>query len=145
MAAERAPRRIPSLDGLRAFSLGLVILSHLYGTTRFPSLGLSARAANDLGYVGVRIFFVISGFLITTLLLKEHARAGTVSLGDFYLRRTCRIFPTAYVFVIVIGALAALGLVQVRDGDVLHAATYTMNYHYERSWTLGHLWSLSVQ
>jgi peptidoglycan/LPS O-acetylase OafA/YrhL len=145
MATDRAPSRIPSLDGLRALSLGLVLLSHLWGTTSFPTLGMTAEVANDLGHVGVRIFFVISGFLITTLLLREHEKTGTVSLSQFYVRRTFRIFPAAWAFVAVIGTLATLGVIGLKDLDVLHAFTYTVNYHYERSWVLGHLWSLSVE
>src|ERR1700741_1440801 len=85
-------RRVPSLEGLRAISIPLVLISHLAGTRGFP---LSAAATNPwaLGIFGVTVFFVISGFLITGLLLDELRRTGTVALGRFYFRRTLRIFP----------------------------------------------------
>ncbi len=97
-----------------------------------------------LGNVGVRTFFVISGFLITTLLLGEAAKTGTVRLRGFYWRRTLRILPANYVLIAVVAALAALGLVQLPRADLLHALTYTQNYT-EPQWILDHLWSLSVE
>lgn len=141
----RAPSRLPSIDGLRALSVSCVLLSHLRGTTASPLRGLQASVTDEIGYVGVRVFFAVSGFLITALLLREHARTGTVSLRDFYLRRAFRIVPASFALVLVVASLAALGAIQLREGDLLHAFTFTMNYHYERSWVLGHLWSLSVQ
>ena len=80
-------RSIPSLDGLRAVSIALVLLAHARGTRGFPAW-LSSAAIADHGALGVQIFFVISGFLITSLLLREQARTGTISLGLFYARRT---------------------------------------------------------
>jgi len=88
---------------------------------------------------------VISGFLITGLLLKEHRASGAINLGRFYLRRTFRIFPAYYASLLVLAAISALGWVTLRDGDLLHALTYTQNYHAEHSWWVGHAWSLSVE
>ncbi len=137
----RAPRRIPSLDGLRALSIGIVVFSHLVGTDGFP-----VRAEPvDVGYFGVRVFFVISGFLITTLLLSERERTGTISLTGFYVRRAFRIFPAFYAFILAMVIADVLGGVELRHLDVLHGVTFTTNYHYERSWELGHLWSLSIE
>jgi peptidoglycan/LPS O-acetylase OafA/YrhL len=135
--------RIPSLDGLRALSIALVLCAHLSGTAGSPHLPghLMAGAA----VLGVRVFFVISGFLITSLLLAEIARTGTVSVRHFYLRRTLRIFPPFYVYVAAIAIAGALGWVALRDFDILAAVTYTTNYHHDRSWYLGHAWSLAVE
>jgi len=141
----RGPRRIPSLDGLRALSISLVILSHLLGTRGFPLGERALGAAGDVGYLGVRVFFVISGYLITSLLLKEHARTGTISVGGFYIRRVFRIFPAFYAFIIAMALADVAGAVLLRQDDVVHALTYTMNYHYVRSWELGHIWSLSIE
>jgi peptidoglycan/LPS O-acetylase OafA/YrhL len=137
--------RVPSLDGLRAVSIALVILSHLLGTAGFPLGPRALGAAGDLGYLGVRVFFVISGYLITNLLIAEAAKTGSISLKGFYIRRAYRILPAAYALIITIIVASQVSSLDVSGHDIAAAATYTMNYHYERSWELGHLWSLSVE
>src|ERR1039458_6672851 len=77
-------RIIPSLDGLRAISIAFVLLAHLSGTRHFPSFDFLM----GLGELGVRVFFVISGYLITSILLEELGRKGSISLPRFYFRRT---------------------------------------------------------
>jgi len=136
--------RIPSLDGLRAISITLVLLGHLAGTRGFP---FSAAAVNpwSLGSFGVTVFFVISGFLITGLLLDELRRTQRIRLGRFYFRRTLRIFPPYFALLIVVAAAGAAGWIALNPGDLLHGATYTSNYHDTRSWYVGHTWSLSVE
>jgi peptidoglycan/LPS O-acetylase OafA/YrhL len=142
----RVPRvdgRIPSLDGLRAVSIALVVLAHLNGTRYFPTL---PELGNwQLGNLGVRVFFVISGFLITTLLLEESDRTGTVSLFHFYLRRFFRIFPAFYALCAVLFVLEQARVIELRPGDLFAAVTYTVNYHHDRAWYTGHIWSLSVE
>jgi peptidoglycan/LPS O-acetylase OafA/YrhL len=78
-----AMRRFPGLDGLRAIAASIVIFSHFAG----PKWNWLS------GWVGVYIFFVLSGFLITTLLLREQTRAGRISMKNFYIRRVFRILP----------------------------------------------------
>jgi peptidoglycan/LPS O-acetylase OafA/YrhL len=136
------PSAIPSLDGLRGMSILLVLLAHVAGTRGFPWL---VGSPVDVGNLGVRIFFVISGFLITTLLLREHDRTGSISLWNFYIRRVLRIFPAFYAFLlcVLLGSLA--GWIHVLPGDFFHALTYTMNYHPVHGWYTGHIWSLSVE
>lgn len=138
--------RIPSLDGLRAVSILLVLFSHLLGTQYFFGRDL-LRFTGDLGNLGVRCFFVISGFLITTLLLSELDSSGGISLKRFYLRRTLRIFPAFYACLVTIALLQLIGFVQLNRNDLFYAGTYTINYRtaLERSWNLGHMWSLSVE
>ena len=75
--------RIPSLDGLRAVSIGLVMAYHIIGT-----VALRGAFAN-IGNLGVRVFFVISGFLITGLLLREQDRAGKINLLQFMRVERC--------------------------------------------------------
>jgi len=133
-------RGIPSLDGLRALSIGFVILGHLSGTRGFFHLNLTG-----LGEFGVRVFFVISGYLITSILLRECEKTGTIHLSTFYFRRLMRLSPALVFYVGVIFALSALGAITLRRGDMLHALTYTMNFHFVRAWQVGHLWSLSVE
>jgi len=139
-----ADKRVPSLDGLRAISIGLVLLSHLAGTPGFP---VTAKVGNilPLGELGVRVFFVISGFLITNLLLEEWSRRGDINLARFYFRRTFRILPPYYVLIAAVAVGAALRLIQIAPGDLMHAITYTSNYHPQRSWWIGHTWSLAVE
>jgi len=136
-----ATGRIPSLDGLRAAAIALVVLTHAAGTRDIP---IHSNYL-DVGDFGVRIFFVISGYLITTLLIAEHTRTGWISLPRFYLRRTFRIFPAFYVYLAALAAGWALGWLELHRGDLVHAATYTSNYQHDRSWEVGHLWSLAVE
>jgi peptidoglycan/LPS O-acetylase OafA/YrhL len=134
--------RIASLDGLRAISVAFVILGHLTGTRNFP------QSLYPLGWFaefGVRIFFVISGFLITTLLLKELELTRSISLKGFYFRRIFRIFPASYAYMAAIAILGLTHVIYLNAADLLHAATYTVNYDSGRGWYLGHLWSLSVE
>jgi peptidoglycan/LPS O-acetylase OafA/YrhL len=135
-------RTVPSLDGVRAISIAFVLVAHLTATRHFP-FGLFPLA--KLGEFGVRVFFVTSGFLITSILLKELRRTDSISLARFYFRRALRLFPAAYFFILVISALAAKHLVTLQRWDLFYAITYTMNYHEARGWTLGHLWSLAVE
>jgi peptidoglycan/LPS O-acetylase OafA/YrhL len=137
-------RNIPSLDGLRALAVGVVLVGHELQMGELRPSPFSALRSG-LAHLGVNIFFVISGFLITLLLLKEQDRNGGISLGKFYARRALRIFPAAYLLIATVVLLSALGLVQLNQGDVIHAATYTTNYHPDRAWSLGHLWSLAVE
>ena len=91
-----ADGRIQSLDGLRAISIGAVVVGLLAGTVGFPTLVGDMVRNNgfiDVANRGVRVFFVTSGFLITGILIKDSDRPGGISLRRFYLRRTMRIFP----------------------------------------------------
>ncbi|MEZ5404554.1 MAG: acyltransferase [Bryobacteraceae bacterium] len=144
-ASPPASGRIPSLDGLRAISIILVLIGHLNGTAGFGSHPWIRSTFGDLAHLGVVVFFVISGFLITTLLLKEHAKTGTVSLVLFYARRSIRIFPAALAFLAAMALAHYLHWIELHPRDMLHALTYTVNYHVNRSWFIGHLWSLSVE
>jgi peptidoglycan/LPS O-acetylase OafA/YrhL len=85
---------VPSLDGLRAVSISIVLLAHFVNPKLFP------------GGLGVEVFFIISGFLITRLLLAEQRDTGTVSLRMFYVRRICRLYPVIIVFAGVVIGLA---------------------------------------
>lgn len=138
-------RTIPSLDGLRACSVGIVIVSHFLAylpgdENRFPFVQLSW-----LGKSGVDVFFVISGFLITGLLAKEWNATGKISLRNFYLRRFFRIFPPFYVFLAIIGLVWAKGIVAINVPGFLSSATYTSNYWGSPNWILAHTWSLGLE
>jgi peptidoglycan/LPS O-acetylase OafA/YrhL len=136
-------RSIPSLDGLRAFSVLAVILGHTQSTLldRVPF-----NAAFRDGGKGVAIFFVISGFLITHLLLKELHRDEKINLTRFYLRRTFRIFPPFYGFLLVVAVLAFFHRVHFNPTTMLIAGTYTWNYiRTPHTWVFAHCWSLTLE
>lgn len=135
---------IASIDGVRAIAVSLVVYSHAGDTTAFPP-GLRLEAFGPLGTLGVRIFFILSGFLITHLLLREEAVRGAISLSRFYLRRSLRIFPAFYFYVAVMAIWQAYAGHPLPLGDMLAAVTYTLNYDRERVWLLGHAWSLGVE
>lgn len=133
---------LPSLDGLRAISIALVMLGHVSGTQGFVRIDLGV---GDYAHLGVLIFFVISGFLITRLLLSELSKNGYVSLDLFYARRALRLFPASYAFIGCVCLLWLAGIVHLHATDIWHAVTYTVNFLPGRSWQVGHLWSLSVE
>ena len=138
--------RIPCLDGLRAVAILLVLLAHWSQTHGFPATGAMVTLFRQ-GAIGVDIFFVLSGFLITVLLMRELDETQTVSLREFYLRRGLRIMPAFATFVLVIFALTSLGFVSLHPGEWLSVLTYTVNWvsPEHRSWEVGHLWSLSIE
>lgn len=142
--AHQGSGRIPGLDGLRACSILCVVWSHMQTTRGFPECNVLSWAG-DLGNLGVRVFFVISGFLITHLLLDETRLAGRISLKGFYLRRTFRIFPAFYTFLLVVTLLVAAGMLAAKTADLAHAATYTINFVHKKSWVVAHAWSLAVE
>ncbi|MBC8076537.1 MAG: acyltransferase, partial [Chloroflexales bacterium] len=136
----------PGLDGLRAIAIVAVLLYHA---------GLSVWG----GFLGVEAFFVLSGYLITALLLAEWRERGTVSIGQFYLRRARRLLPALFL---VIAATLAFALIALPDeaaglfDDAAAAAFYVMNWFFvfsqqsyfdplARPSLLQHLWSLAVE
>jgi peptidoglycan/LPS O-acetylase OafA/YrhL len=140
--ASAKKNQMPSLGGLRAISIALVIMGHLSGTHGFRNLTLGI---GDYAHFGVVVFFAISGFLITSLLISEHAKRGRVSLKLFYARRALRIFPASYAYISCMWLLSAAGGLHLEPRDLWHAVTYTVNYQAGASWQFAHLWSLSIE
>lgn len=95
--------------------------------------------------LGVEIFFVLSGFLITTLLLRELETTQRVNLWAFYVRRARRILPAYFVYLGFVAVLQHYGRTDPSPKDWIAALTYTTNFIYPRNWELGHLWSLSIE
>jgi peptidoglycan/LPS O-acetylase OafA/YrhL len=137
----------PELQGLRALAVVAVILDHV---VRWPSGG----------FVGVDIFFVLSGYLITGLLLREYETTGRLSFGAFYARRIRRLLPTALVVILATGIAGHLLFNTVRATTVLWDGLFSFlfvaNWHFAASGTdyfqstgptspLQHFWSLSVE
>lgn len=130
-------KRIPSLDGLRAISIAMVMLSHL---VKWKHVSLPVLQA--YGALGVHVFFVLSGYLITNLLLQEHEGSSTISLKNFYVRRAFRIFPAAFVFLAIV---VGLYWREMRWTHIAAAVFYVANMDVMRPWIFGHLWSLSIE
>ncbi|MGE0059786.1 MAG: acyltransferase family protein [Dehalococcoidia bacterium] len=137
----------PSLDGLRGLAVVAVIAFHLDTVRYLPG-----------GSLGVDVFFVLSGFLITSLLLEEWSRSGTISLRMFYIRRLLRLFPALVVFLLVYAVIVvAFNEAQFTGHQDLNllltnlgmAVAYLFNWVaatlHPRVWGLGHLWSLAVE
>ena len=143
-AAHRpSSRDIPSLDGLRAFSIGCVILGHASQGHATP---LVRTILSRLSQFGVCVFFVISGYLITTLLWREAKARDAISLPRFYLRRTFRIFPPYYSYLIVVAIGVAVNVWSMPpNARWWPALTYTTNLFSTHFWLLSHGWSLSIE
>jgi peptidoglycan/LPS O-acetylase OafA/YrhL len=132
--------RIPSLDGLRAIAISLVLVGHFALAAGFPIP--HSWWTNTFADYGVSMFFVISGYLITTLLIREREKTGTINLKQFYIRRAYRILPAAYFYLVVVTVFfyASLPLKYL-----VTAYTFLTSYAVHSPWVLLHLWSLSVE
>ncbi len=140
--------RLPGLDGLRGVAVMAVIGYHLNLGNFLPA-----------GFLGVDIFFTVSGFIITALMLQEHAQTGRIDFAAFYLRRARRLFPAALLMLLVLVALTPLlqpaALPRLRE-DLPAAFLYVSNWWQivaQQSYfeaidhprLLQHLWSLAVE
>lgn len=145
--------RIGTLDGLRGIAILLVLAGHI-------AQNLQPLAENTRRWVmayanagaGVRLFFVLSGYLITQLLLKEQDDTGTVSLLRFYWRRALRIFPAFYAYLAILALLSCWLPVGLTAQTFTAAATFSWNYAFfwitspaEGWWNFGHLWTLALE
>lgn len=136
--AQDAPRIIPGLDGLRAISILLVMTSH------------SALAHVVPGVFGVTVFFFVSGFLITSLLLDEHAKGGGIAIKSFYIRRLLRLYPPLVVSILVTALVYWVFGTPVNVWGAAGALAYLANYLAIFRPDLmanlgGQLWSLAVE
>ena len=150
VATDERSRRamlLPEIEGLRAVAVASVLVYHAH-------LGLSG------GFVGVDVFFVVSGFLITGLLVREFESSGRISLREFYARRARRLLPAAALVLLVSLVLSNRLLDPVRahqnSVDTLYASAFVANFHFAQVGsdyfrqndavsTLQHWWSLAVE
>lgn len=140
---------LPTLDGWRAIAIILVLFSHGFESF-YLFLDISpanyAEEIRKIGLLGVQIFFGLSGLLITTKLLQEENRNGSVSLKGFYWRRAFRILPASLFFLTIAGLLAWIGVLNISWERWLSTLTFAANYsNAEHNWYLGHFWSLAVE
>lgn len=129
---------VPALDGLRAIAVLLVVFNH-------NGWGVQG------GHIGVDLFLVLSGFLITSVLLSEQERTGRISLLRFYWRRFLRLTPA---FALLLATYAVVAFLWSGDWPgqsqaIIYAATYTMNWNMAGMWGptgyLTHTWSLAIE
>lgn len=145
-------KRLSQLDGIRGVAVAAVIFNHLAG---FPGLGMPRNAilsvvyrTADVGWLGVDIFFVLSGFLITNIILNE--RTERDFWKDFYLRRAFRILP-AFTVVFAVTLIAAhlfVPSIHISTSYVVAALCFMANWtvvNFNEMPLLGHLWSLAVE
>jgi len=132
--------QIPALDGIRAIAVLLVVFYHF-------GIGLGFYALP--GYLGVLMFFVLSGFLITWLLLRENEKTGTVSLKSFYLRRVLRIFPAFYAYWFFTVGVRLVTHHEVAWFFAIAAFLYLSNYayavNYHEPTMMMQTWSLAIE
>jgi peptidoglycan/LPS O-acetylase OafA/YrhL len=142
--------RRPALDGVRALAVLAVVVYHFGG---------GAPSWLPGGFLGVDVFFVLSGYLITSLLLTEYARTGRVALGAFWARRAQRLLPALVVVLLAVCAwvwwASPVNDYPKRRGDVLWSLAYLANWHlagredyfaqYGTASPLRHMWSLAVE
>ncbi len=136
--------RLPSLDGVRGIAILTVLGSHLSHSEGFPIEWEPAWGYVFNGSVGVLVFFVLSGFLITHLLLREEASTGAISIRTFYVRRALRILPVYLAFLIVLAVIAKFTAIDIPASGWVSSLTFTKNF-WGGQWIDGHLWSLAVE
>lgn len=134
---ENKSNRIPSLDGLRAISILMVVFGHAF---HFRLI--------DIANLGVRMFFIISSFLIVGILLKDVEKK-RFSIKQFYFKRLMRTFPAFYVYLLLL--FCVLNCLNIFEWEQFwRAPVYLENYHSrsiwnDKQWFVGHTWSLAVE
>ena len=153
------PTHVPALDGIRGLAVLIVIASHLNVLLRYQAVTPWNNLNRLLlgGFLGVDIFFVLSGFLITSLLLMERSNNSRISLSRFYARRALRLLPALYLLLVVDTAIAVFEKQSFSGqwNETWTSLLYLNNWYYVWPWlrhgsvnfesNLGHLWSLAVE
>lgn len=152
--------RIKTLDGLRGVAIMMVLLAH--AETTFPSWcskWLYPLRGFFNGEFGVEIFFVLSGYLITSILIREYDAIGKLDIKAFYCRRIFRIFPAFYLFLFFITVLVWMRVLKISGTELAFAGTHLINYgqaiillfkipsagSQPDYWFIGQFWSLSME
>lgn len=153
MTDHASPSRLPTIDGLRGLAVIAVLLYHAGALS-----GDALKAPG--GFLGVSVFFVVSGFVITRLIVDEHERSHTVAIGHFVGRRVARLAPVALVTVLLVVLLSRTPIANwdvpqsFRASDALSAAWNFSNWHlamlpdaagFRLAHPLAHFWSLGVE
>jgi peptidoglycan/LPS O-acetylase OafA/YrhL len=136
-------RHLAELDGFRGLAVLFVVIGR-YWEFRAPTAELRSLTQH-LAQLGVLLFFVLSGFLITGLLYRERALTGSISFKRFYIRRALRLLPPIFLFLSTVVILMRFRLVtDVTNTELLECLLYLRNI-FGHSLTLGHFWSLALE
>ena len=142
-------QRIDSLDGFRAIAITAVLGFHI--PVMWPQIPWTIDPMREGGFIGVDMFFVLSGFLITSLLIREHSDTGTVNFRRFFLRRSARLIPPLLLCIVVSFGFAIRFEedIQIFLSTAILSIFYVFNwgvvFDLKRSIQIGHLWSLSLE
>ncbi len=136
-------RHFPQLDGWRGISIILVLIGHILAYAIYLPAPLDTM--DEFASLGVLCFFILSGFLITGLLLNEKTLTGTISLTRFYCRRALRIIPAYYFMIAVIAILASAKIVTDVSWHTIVICLLFLRDIGGRGVTLGHTWSLALE
>lgn len=139
---------IKGFDGLRAISIIMVLCTHLGVYDSWSITGWPFSLSNTIsGAAGVNVFFTISGFLISTLLINEKARTGTIGYKNFIIRRFLRLLPPLLVFYSMVLLLIFTGNLDIKLSALAISFCYLYNFVPNRLYysELGHTWSLAVE
>jgi peptidoglycan/LPS O-acetylase OafA/YrhL len=141
-------KRILGFDGIRGLAAVFVVLTHLHFWKLLENHHLLNPALTPLfGATGVQAFFILSGFLITALLITELESTGSISLKYFFIRRSLRIFPLYLLFLALVTLIYYIDTRVTTTASLLFAYSYLYNFIPKSLYTpfLGHTWSLAVE
>lgn len=142
--------RSKTIDGFRGIAVLFVVFSHAvtfrFGTADYLFANNIKRLADPLAEIGVQIFFVISGYIITTLLLREETSRGKIGVSAFYARRTLRIIPPLVFYMLGLLLARQTGWITFPTEIIGNAMLFTCNTGLtDCSWWVAHTWSLAVE
>lgn len=142
-------KHIKGYDTLRAISITFVVITHLGLYSVLPETDFFRTRVYFLlsGSTGVNIFFALSGFLITRILLLERNESGTIKLKNFYVRRFLRLLPPLLIYYTIVFFCMMFKLIAATSTGLIMSFTYLYNFVPVKYYTteLGHTWSLAVE
>lgn len=147
-ASTSSAGRISGLDGWRGIAIALVLISHgTFNETVADPVWTNFFNSLPRGEDGVRIFFCLSGFLITRLLLREEEQNGAISLRNFYIRRALRILPVYFAYVLAVAGLNWWLQWGMTWQNFITPSTFSTGFWLRRhnTWVFEHFWSLAVE
>ena len=139
-----------TIDGFRAIAALGVVFAHAvtfrFADSALPGFKYLQKLAGSLAPTCVQIFFAVSGYIITTLLLTEQRKRGRISIVAFYIRRACRIVPPLVPLFTVIIICRGLGWIALDNASLLSSISFTCNLNFvDCFWWVAHTWSLAVE